>query len=184
MKLSAMPSCHSGLPIRLRQRVRHRSDCRCAATRTKLAAACGAWTVCRATFGHRIYRATPREPPQLAVPHPAGGSARAVCGMLCSPLSTTTSTRRGHARTACAGIRCRCRRRQRISSMACSRWRAMAVRRRRSGVGIHVYAANRSMQGRFFYDADGELLIVPQQGRLRIATELGVHRRSSRRKSR
>ncbi len=43
-----------------------------------------------------------------------------------------------------------------------------------TGVGIHVYAANRSMQGRFFYDADGELLIVPQQGRLRIATELGV----------
>ncbi len=34
-----------------------------------------------------------------------------------------------------------------------------------AGCGIHVYAANRSMQGRFFYDADGELLIVPQQGR-------------------
>lgn len=43
-----------------------------------------------------------------------------------------------------------------------------------SGVGIHVYAANRDMRGRYFYDADGELLIVPQQGRLRIATELGV----------
>jgi len=43
-----------------------------------------------------------------------------------------------------------------------------------AGVGIHVYAANRSMEGRFFYDADGELLIVPQQGRLRLATELGV----------
>ena len=42
------------------------------------------------------------------------------------------------------------------------------------GIGIHVYAANRDMQGRFFYDADGELLIVPQQGRLRIETELGV----------
>ena len=43
-----------------------------------------------------------------------------------------------------------------------------------TGVGIHVYAANRSMQGRFFYDADGELLIVPQLGALRIATEFGV----------
>ena len=43
-----------------------------------------------------------------------------------------------------------------------------------TGAGIHVYAANRSMQGRFFYDADGELLIVPQQGRLRLATELGI----------
>ncbi len=43
-----------------------------------------------------------------------------------------------------------------------------------AGIGIHVYTANRSMQGRFFYDADGELLIVPQVGRLLIATELGV----------
>lgn len=43
-----------------------------------------------------------------------------------------------------------------------------------TGIGVHVYAANRSMDGRFFYDADGELLIVPQHGRLRIATELGV----------
>jgi homogentisate 1,2-dioxygenase len=43
-----------------------------------------------------------------------------------------------------------------------------------AGIGIHVYTANRSMQGRFFYDADAELLIVPQLGRLRLATELGV----------
>jgi homogentisate 1,2-dioxygenase len=43
-----------------------------------------------------------------------------------------------------------------------------------AGIGIHVYAANRSMQGRYFYDADGELLIVPQRGRLKIATELGI----------
>ncbi len=42
-----------------------------------------------------------------------------------------------------------------------------------SGCAIHVYAANRSMTDRYFYDADGELLLVPQQGRLRIATELG-----------
>jgi len=43
-----------------------------------------------------------------------------------------------------------------------------------SGIGIHVYAANRSMQDRFFYNADGELLIVPQMGALRIHTELGI----------
>jgi homogentisate 1,2-dioxygenase len=39
--------------------------------------------------------------------------------------------------------------------------------------GIHFYAANRSMSDRYFYDADGELLIVPQQGKLHLATELG-----------
>ncbi len=43
-----------------------------------------------------------------------------------------------------------------------------------TGIGIHLYAANESMEGRWFYDADGEMLIVPQQGRLVIATELGV----------
>ena len=42
------------------------------------------------------------------------------------------------------------------------------------GVGIHLYAANRDMRERWFYDADGELLLVPQQGRLRLATEFGV----------
>jgi homogentisate 1,2-dioxygenase len=43
-----------------------------------------------------------------------------------------------------------------------------------AGCGIYWYVANRSMQGRFCYDADGELLIVPQQGGLRLATELGL----------
>ena len=41
-----------------------------------------------------------------------------------------------------------------------------------SGVGIHLYAASADM-ARAFFSADGELLIVPQQGRLRIETELG-----------
>jgi homogentisate 1,2-dioxygenase len=43
-----------------------------------------------------------------------------------------------------------------------------------TGIRVHVYTANRSMIDRFFYDADGELLIVPQQGALAIATELGA----------
>jgi homogentisate 1,2-dioxygenase len=43
-----------------------------------------------------------------------------------------------------------------------------------SGVSINLYVANRSMTRRFFYNADGEMLIVPQQGRLRLATELGL----------
>jgi homogentisate 1,2-dioxygenase len=42
-----------------------------------------------------------------------------------------------------------------------------------SGCAIHLYAANRSMQQRVLYDADGELLIVPQLGPLLLLTELG-----------
>ena len=42
------------------------------------------------------------------------------------------------------------------------------------GCGVHLYACNQDMVRRFFYDADGELLIVPQQGALQLRTELGV----------
>ncbi len=42
-----------------------------------------------------------------------------------------------------------------------------------SGCGIHLYLANASMRDRFFYNADGEMLIVPQEGRLLIVTEMG-----------
>ena len=43
----------------------------------------------------------------------------------------------------------------------------------RHGAAIYLYAANRSMHNRAFYSADGELLIVPQQGPLCIVTEFG-----------
>jgi len=42
------------------------------------------------------------------------------------------------------------------------------------GVAVHLYRATRSMQRRAFVDADGELLIIPQAGTLRIVTELGL----------
>jgi len=42
-----------------------------------------------------------------------------------------------------------------------------------SGCAIYLYAANCSMTDSFFYSADGELLIVPQQGRLLLLTEFG-----------
>jgi homogentisate 1,2-dioxygenase len=43
----------------------------------------------------------------------------------------------------------------------------------RHGIAIHLYRATKPMTGRVFYDADGELLIVPQQGRLLLQTEFG-----------
>jgi len=44
----------------------------------------------------------------------------------------------------------------------------------RNGVAIHIYRATAPMLDRVFSDADGELLIVPQQGRLLLCTELGA----------
>jgi len=43
-----------------------------------------------------------------------------------------------------------------------------------AGMGIHLYAANRSMRQRYFYCADGELLFIPQLGEVLLRTECGV----------
>jgi homogentisate 1,2-dioxygenase len=43
-----------------------------------------------------------------------------------------------------------------------------------TGMAALVYVATRSMTDTYFYDADGELLIVPEHGALRLCTELGV----------
>jgi len=42
------------------------------------------------------------------------------------------------------------------------------------GVAVHLYRASKSMERRVFVDADGEMLIIPQQGALRVLTELGM----------
>ena len=43
-----------------------------------------------------------------------------------------------------------------------------------AGIGIHIYRATRSMHDRYFQNADGELLIVPESGGLRLHTEFGL----------
>lgn len=41
------------------------------------------------------------------------------------------------------------------------------------GGAIHLYAANANMENRYFYSADGELLIVPYEGDCELFTEFG-----------
>mmetsp|Transcript_17303 Transcript_17303/g.18044 ORF Transcript_17303/g.18044 Transcript_17303/m.18044 type:complete len:436 (+) Transcript_17303:145-1452(+) len=43
----------------------------------------------------------------------------------------------------------------------------------KSGLSIYVYAANKSMNNRVFHNSDGDFLIVPQLGTLKIKTEMG-----------
>ncbi len=43
-----------------------------------------------------------------------------------------------------------------------------------TGVAVHLYACNRPMTGTAFSSSDGEMLLVPQQGELRITTEFGA----------
>ena len=160
------------LPVRLRQRVRHRRRiCRGTLPRgAQFAAAGGAWPVRRAGLRARAFTA-PRHQNRrswLYRIRPAamhGAFAPFDAAALPQPLRRGA----GHAEPVALESAAAARRRRPTSSTACSPWPATARRASQSGIGIHVYAANRSMADRCFYDADGELLIVPQQGRLRIA---------------
>ena len=42
-----------------------------------------------------------------------------------------------------------------------------------TGMAIHIYAFNKGMGSRYFYNADGEMLFVPEKGRIGFFTELG-----------
>lgn len=43
----------------------------------------------------------------------------------------------------------------------------------REGLAVHIYTANASMENKAFCNNDGDMLILPQQGRLDIQTEFG-----------
>ena len=42
------------------------------------------------------------------------------------------------------------------------------------GIAAHIYVATENMENEYFYSADSELLIVPQEGQLRFFTEMGI----------
>src|SRR5215831_11036149 len=42
------------------------------------------------------------------------------------------------------------------------------------GIGIHIFCANAPMRDRYFYNADGEMLVVAENNAVRFLTELGV----------
>jgi homogentisate 1,2-dioxygenase len=43
-----------------------------------------------------------------------------------------------------------------------------------AGIAVHVYLATRSMTDEYFYNADGEMLVVVQSGTIRFRTEFGI----------
>lgn len=43
----------------------------------------------------------------------------------------------------------------------------------KGGLAVHIYTATKSMENKSFYNSDGDMLIVPQQGTLTIQTEMG-----------
>jgi len=43
-----------------------------------------------------------------------------------------------------------------------------------SGIAIHIFVCNKEMTDRYFYNADGEMLVVAEKNRVRFLTELGI----------
>ncbi|MEC9245015.1 MAG: homogentisate 1,2-dioxygenase [Pseudomonadota bacterium] len=43
-----------------------------------------------------------------------------------------------------------------------------------AGMAAHIYAFNISMVDEYFFNADGELMLVPQEGGVRLKTEMGI----------
>ncbi len=43
----------------------------------------------------------------------------------------------------------------------------------REGLALHIYLANADMKNKAFCNSDGDMLVVPQQGRLDVQTEFG-----------
>jgi homogentisate 1,2-dioxygenase len=42
------------------------------------------------------------------------------------------------------------------------------------GSAVHIYVCNTSMDNKYFYNADGDFLFVPERGKLQLITEMGV----------
>ncbi len=43
-----------------------------------------------------------------------------------------------------------------------------------SGIVVHIYSCNKDMTDRFFFNSDGEMLVVAEKNRIRFVTELGI----------
>lgn len=92
---------------------------------------------------------------------PAFGTQRRTLGLRCQSSHY-------------AGLRFLCRRKSSRSLKAFGRSRRPAMVGRRPAWRRIVYLVTRSMKDEYFYNADGEMMIVPQEGRLRLATEFGI----------
>ena len=116
-----------------------------------------------------------RESPLVALPDAPCRCPRAFRPFEAPRLQAARrSTRCRCHPSSCAGTRCRCLRRRPISSTALLTMAGNGDAAMQAGMASTSTRATARCTTAFFYDADGELLIVPQQGALRIATELGV----------
>ena len=160
----------------LRQRLRDRGAARRAADRPQLAAAVRLRPLCRAAVRLAVHGAA-RQP--TSAPGSTASARR------CSTPAASTKADAGLWRTApcheptcrsasCAGTRCRSRRRQLTFLEGVRTMTTAGDVNTQAGMAAHVYLVTASMEDEYFYNADGEMLFVPQQGELRFFTEFGI----------
>ena len=83
--------------------------------------------------------------------------------------STTTICRSGN----CAGGRRPCRMKATTFIAGIRTMTTAGDVNTQTGMAASVYLVNQSMKDEYFYNADGEMLVVPQSGGIRFFTELG-----------
>jgi hypothetical protein len=164
------------LPVGIRQRVCQRSGGRRIAARAEFSAESGARVVRGTTERHGIHRAARGQSPDLALPDASVGGAqavrsRSVQGRLRSAPFDEVPTPPNQLRWAPIPIP-PSERTDFVDGLITMAGNGNA--HTHAGVAIHIYVANASMTDRFFYNADGEMLIVPQKGRLLLRTEMGI----------
>ena len=167
---------NAGYMSGLRQRLRDRGAARRAADRPQLAAEVRLRPLCRAAERLAVHRAAHDQRALLALPHPADrgalGPVRArptsACG---APRRATRSTCRSRR---CAGARSPIPAEPLSFVEGVRTITTAGDAGTQAGMGAHVYLVTRSMEDEYFYNADGELLFVPQQGELRLWTEFGI----------
>ena len=128
----------------------------------------------RASVRKRLHRAAAREPAQLALSDAPDRRSPSLC-----PLRGREAVRSGTVKEPLAPNRLRWDPPADLPANADFVDGMVTMLANRDpadleGVAVHLYRASKSMDRRVFVDADGELLIVPQSGTLRIVTELGV----------
>ena len=83
------------------------------------------------------------------------------------PRSTSCRSRN------CAGIRRRSRKQDMTFLQGVQTMTTAGDANTQAGMAAHVYLITKSMVDQHFYNADGEMMFVPQQGNLRFVTEFG-----------
>ena len=167
----------AGLHVRLRQRLRDRGAARRAADRPQLAAALRLWPLCRAA--HRA-RPSPRRARPTSGPGSIASARPSRIGAPSRRSMPGSGAPRPAPRSRCRSSRCAgTRSRSRAEGLRLLAGRPhhhhRGRRRRRSPAWRRMSTWSRARwRTRYFYNADAEMLFVPQQGALRLATEFGI----------